>query len=170
MTITNQSGLDALADTLRADAPCCIRVTGDGIINLTADNITFSPLASIHVQYTGTGILNWTNTNGANASIGSTTAGGTINFINPATLTIAGLISGSEVRIYDNEIANYGNNDTELDGIESNVGITFDFSHSGSANTIVIQVMKSGYVEILQEYTLGSSDETLTVFPEVEIN
>jgi hypothetical protein len=170
VTITNQSELDALADSVRPNVPCCIRVTGSGTINLTADNVTFSPLASIHVQYTGTGTLNWTNTNGSNASIGSTPAGGTINFINPATLTINGLINGAEVRIYDDEIANGNDLDTELDGIETLSGTSFVFNHSGATNDVWIQMIADGYEEVLQKFTLDSTDQTLTVFPIAETN
>jgi len=170
LTITNQAGLDAIADTLRPDAPCCIRVTGDGTINLSADNVTFDPLASIHVQYTGTGTLNWTNTNGSNASIGSTTNGGTLNFINPATLTIDGLINGSEVRIYDDETPSDGQFNTELDGIETLSGTSFNYSHDGSTNDVVIQMMADGYEEILMDFTLNSSDQTLTLFPKQDGN
>lgn len=169
-TITNQAGLDALADTLRDDAPCCIRVTGSGTINLSADNVTFDPLASIHVQYTGTGTLNWTNTNGANASIGSTPGGGTINFINPATLTINGCINGSEVRIYDNETTTNNSWDTELDGVESISGTVFSFDHDGSANDIVIQMLATGYEETIQPFTLNAADQSVTLLPVVEAN
>ena len=116
-----QTQLDALADSVRPDEPLNIRiqaVTGDGDVSLTADNITHDALASIHVQYMGTGTLNWTNTNGADSSIGSTPNGGTINFINPATLTAAPLISGSEVRFYESGTAN------EIAGVE-NSGTSF---------------------------------------------
>ena len=170
VTITNQAGLDALADTVRGNAPLCIRVDAGGPLSLTADNVTFDPLASIHVQWMGTGTLNWTNSNGSNASIGSTPNGGTLNFINPATLTVNGLIDGAEVRIYDNEVANIGNNDTELAGVESNSGTTFAFAHSGAVNTVVLQMMATGYEEIRQEIVLGASDQTVTVFPVVETN
>ncbi len=170
LTITNQAGLDAIADTVRDNAPCCIRVTGSGTIDLEADNVTFDPLASIHVQYTGTGTVNWTNTNGANASIGSVTAGGVLNFINPATLTINGLINGAEVRIYDNETLGDKDYDTELDGIEALSGTSFAYAHDGSVNTIVIQMMKYGYEELIMEQVLGAVDQSITVFPKVDAN
>jgi len=54
-TITNQAGLDALADTVRGNTPLSILVNVSGSISLTADNVTFDPLCSIHVQYNGTG-------------------------------------------------------------------------------------------------------------------
>lgn len=53
-----------------------------------ADNITFDPLSSIHVQYTGTGTLTWVNDNGADASIGSTPNGGTLIIADRQTLTV----------------------------------------------------------------------------------
>jgi hypothetical protein len=103
-----QTSLDALADTERDDAPLCIRVeavTGDGDVELEADNITFDPLASIHVQYMGTGTLTWKSTNGGSASIGSTPNGGTIVFVTEVTLTInvKALVGGAAVngaRVY----------------------------------------------------------------------
>ncbi len=170
VTITNQAGLDALADTVRPNEPLCIRVNVAGSISLTADNVTFDPLASIHVQYTGTGTLTWTNTNGSNASIGSTTSTGSIVFENPATLTIEGLINGCEVRIYDDEIPGGGFHDTELAGTETLSGTTYDYQHNGSTNDIIVQMIADGYEEIKREFTLGSIDQTLTLFPKVENN
>lgn len=170
VVVTNQTELDALANSTLTNAPLCIRVDVADSISLTADNVTFDPLASIHVQYTGTGTLDWTNTNGSDASIGSTPEGGTINFINPATLTINGLIVGAEFRIYDDEVADVNNFDTELDGTESLLSTSFNFAHSGAANTIVIQHMADGYVEVIQRFDLDSSNQTLTLFPVAEIN
>tara|TARA_R110002153_G_scaffold116569_1_gene260242 strand:- start:9188 stop:10423 length:1236 start_codon:yes stop_codon:yes gene_type:complete len=170
VVITNQAGLDVLANTMRPDVPCCIRITGDGVINLSADNVTFNPLASIQVQYTGTGTVNWTNINGSSASIGSTTNGGVLNFINPATLTLNGLIAGSEIRIYDNEIVDGGNMNTELGGVESLAGTSFTFSHSGTSNDIIIQAIVDGYVEISRKFTLSSDDQILTLFPSIDGN
>lgn len=86
-----QTALDAIASTTRPDEPLNIRVeavTGDGDLTLSADSITHDALASIHVQYMGTGTLTWRNTNGSNASIGSTPNGGTIVFVQPQTLTV----------------------------------------------------------------------------------
>jgi hypothetical protein len=134
-----QTSLDSLASSVRGNEPLNIRVeavTGDGTLNLTADNIIHDPLASIHVQYMGTGTLNWTNTNGSNASIGSTPNGGTINFINPAVLTISPLIADSEVRIYD------AGTTTEIAGIESS---GTSFASSISVNTVDVVIHKETY-------------------------
>lgn len=86
-----QIALDAIASTARPDEPLNIRVepvSGGGNLTLTADAITHDALASIHVQYTGTDTLTWRNSNGSNASIGSTPNGGTIVFVQPQTLTV----------------------------------------------------------------------------------
>ncbi len=139
VTITNQAGLDALADTVRGDAPLAIRVDVAGSLTLTADNVTFDPDASIHVQYTGTGTLTWINTNGANASIGSTPNGGTINFITPSVLTVAPLIANTEVRVYESGTT------TEVAGVESS---GTSFQNSISVNSVDVVVHKEDYVYI----------------------
>lgn len=86
-----QTALDAIASSARPDEPLNIRVeavSGGGNLTLTADAITHDALASIHVQYTGTDTLTWRNSNGSNASIGSTPNGGSIVFVTPQTLTV----------------------------------------------------------------------------------
>jgi len=55
-----------------------VAVSGGENFDLNADNIAFNSFASIHVQYTGTDTLTWTNSNSSNASIGSTPNRGTI--------------------------------------------------------------------------------------------
>ena len=169
VTITNQAGLDAIADTIRPNEPLNIRVDVAGSIDLTADNITHNALASCHVHYTGTGTLNWTNSNGSNASIGSA-PNGTLNFINPATLTIEGLINGSQVRIYDDDGSDPNELGTELDGIGTLVGTTFTYDHPGSVNDIIVQMIADGFVEVIRNFTLDATNQTLTISPEVEEN
>lgn len=86
-----QTALDVYADTERSNAPLCIRiepVSGGGDFDLDLDNITFDPLASIHVQYTGTDTLTLTNSNGSDCSIVSTPNGGTVTIVEQVTLTI----------------------------------------------------------------------------------
>jgi len=102
-----QTSLDALADTARGNEPLNIRVnavTGDGDLELNADNITHNALASIHVQYMGTGTLTWTNLNGSNASIGSTPNGGTIIFITTVTVTVHVLDSSTFTDVTDAQV------------------------------------------------------------------
>lgn len=78
-------------DTVGTNVPNDIRistVTGDGDLTITLDNRTFDPLSSIHIQYMGTGTLTIINTNGSNASIGSTPNGGTIIFATQVAIQI----------------------------------------------------------------------------------
>ncbi len=154
-TITNQAGLDALADTVRGNVACCIRVTGTGTINLSADNVTFDPLASIHVQYTGTGTVNWTNTNGSNASIGSVTAGGTINFLNPSQLILTGLQNPTEVRVYD------AGTTTEVAGVEAVT--TGTFSESISVASVDVRIISVTYRNTIFRALSMASDVTIAV-------
>lgn len=121
VVVSSQADVDAIAGTVRPNVPLCIRVDIDGNADLTADNITFDELASIHVQYLGNGTLNWTNINGSNASIGSTPNGGTLNFVNPSVLTASPLVVGSEVRFYEAGTQN------EIAGVESS-GASFSSS------------------------------------------
>lgn len=86
-----QTALNALASTVRPNEALNIRVeevSGGGNLELDADNITHDALASIHVQYMGTGTLTWNNLNGSNGSIGSTPNGGNIVFNTPVTVSI----------------------------------------------------------------------------------
>ncbi len=140
VVVNNQADLDALANTVRPDEPLNIRIADNGgDLTLIADNITHDPLASIHIQWMGAGTLTYINTNGSNASIISTPNGGTINLINPATLTAAPLIPDTEVRVYESGTIN------ELAGIESS---GTSFSASIQAPTVDIVIHKEDYVYI----------------------
>lgn len=68
---------------------------------------------------------------------------------------------GAEVRIYDLDTTppEYG---TELAGVESNGTANYIYSGTGS-NVILIQIMKDGYVEYTQEYTMPTSDSDLNI-------
>ena len=119
VTISNQSELDAIANSVRPDEPLNIRVADNGgDLTLSADNITHHPLTSIHIQWMGAGVLTYINTNSSNASITSTPNGGTINIVNPALLTISPLVINTEVRVYEagtqNEIGNVEDSGTSF--------------------------------------------------------
>jgi len=148
-------------------------VAGGGDLNLTFSNVTFDSKTSIHVRWLGAGTLTLTNNN-SNTSIVAATNGGTVNIINPTALTIAsdpvGYLNGAEIRIYDDEVSSNSNYDTELSGVETHNGDTYVYSHNGDTNDIIIQVLKSGYEELILPHTLTSSDETVTVFPVIEEN
>lgn len=171
--VNMQNALDAIANTVRPNVPLCIRiedVSGGGNLTLDADNITFDPLASIHIQWMGEGILTWRNLNGSNASISSSIYNGLVQIENPATLTINGIIDGAEVRIYDNEDSDPLFFGTELAGTEYNSGTSFTYQHSGAVNDVIIQMLAPGYVEVLETVSLGPQNTTITLHPEQETN
>ncbi len=153
-----QLALDAIASTVRPNEPLNIEieaVTGDGTLNLIADAITHDPLASVHIQYMGTGTLNYTNSNGSNASIGATPNGATINFINPALLTVSPLIPGSEVRFCEAGTQN------EVGGIEAS-GVSF--SSSVNVSSVDVIVHKEDYENIrVKAVDMTSGDVTVPV-------
>ncbi len=154
-TITNQAGLDALADTVRGNTPLSILVNVAGSISLTADNVTFDPLCSIHIQYNGTGTLDWTNSNGSNASIGSTTSTGTINFLNPYQLTLTNLDNPTEIRVYTQGTR------TEVAGQEDVISGTF--SDTISVSAVDIQVVSLDKKIIRFDNLVMDSDKSINV-------
>ena len=160
-----QSQLDVISTTGGYPLGILVEeVLGGGNLSLDANDIAFDETTSCHIRYDGTGSLTWTNLGTSN----TVTYGGNVLIVNPTTITITGLIDGSEVRIYDDEVPDDGNFNTELSGVESNIGTTYQYSHDGSGNTVNIQVIKEGYVEINQIHTLSSTSETLQLFPKVE--
>lgn len=172
---TMQADLDSqLEDTEVEDWPLGIRVedrTGSGNLTLTANGITFDPRTTEHLEWRGLGTLTWIV--GTGSEIDETKIfspnNGSVTVQRPATLTIEGLINGSEVRIYDDNGTN-GFFGTELDGIETLSGTTRQYSHDGSTNDILVQMIATGYEEVLISYTISNSDQTLTVIPKPDIN
>ena len=163
--VNMQTDMDLLASTLFPDWPCSIEVetSTSGNFSLTMDNITFDDRVSIQVRYLGidTITLVATGTTVLDTDKLSAPYGGTIVVENPATFTIDGLITGSEVRIYDNNGgAGLG---VELSGIESLVGTTHQYSHNGALNDVVVQVIATGYEESITSFQLLGFDQTLTV-------
>lgn len=97
-----QASLDALSGTIRPDAPVAIRVEGvlgGGSFKLTANDVKFDPLCSVHVQYVGPDTLTWVNANGSNASITSSIAGGDIVIVASVrtTITVLDVVTGAAV-------------------------------------------------------------------------
>lgn len=139
-----QTALDAYADTLRGNAPCCIEVeavTGGGDFTLDLDNITFSPLASIHVRYNGTtDTLTLRNTNGADCSITAAPFGGTVNVVTEVTVKVTAKNASTFANIQSARVlleADSGGPlsagtdiiDTTTD-VNGEASVTFDYSSS----------------------------------------
>ncbi len=116
--ITSQADLDNYANTFRNNSPLSFNITGTNL-DLIADNITFDYRCSLHIRWEGSGTLNWTNTNNSNAVTIIATNGGTVNIINPHTLTINNIANPSEVRVYEAGTL------TEVSGQEDVINGTF---------------------------------------------
>ena len=153
-----QTALNALTGTTRPDAPLCIRieaVSGGGDFALDLDNVTFDERASIHIQYMGADTLTVTNINGSDAAIASTPNGGTLDIVNPATLTVSPLVVGSEVRIYAAGTA------TELAGVEAS-GASFQAALTAASVDVVIHSL--GYLNIREKaLDMSGGDVSLPV-------
>jgi len=158
-----QTALDALGTLEVEDYPLGIRVagvTGQSNMTLTATNLTFNSRTSMQVEWRGSGVLTWVVSSGSELDDTKLYAsnGGSIVVERPATFTVANLLAGSIVEIYDDEIANVGSHDTKL-AYTNNSGTSFQYSHNGASNDIILQVIKDGYKEIKIPFTLGSSDQ-----------
>lgn len=171
--VNMQTALDAYADTVRPDWPCAIEIgiCSDGNFSLDLDNITFNERASIQIRYVGIDTLTLVKKGNTDLDTDklSKPYGGVILIESPATLTIEGVINTAEIRIYDDNLGtnNYG---TELSGLESNSGTTYQYSHNGSVNNVIIQMLINGYEEEIVPFTLGSTNQIVTLFPKVDNN
>jgi hypothetical protein len=85
------------------------------------------------------------------------------------TLAANSSLAGAEVRVYDMDNNPVGSLGSELAGAESNIGSGFAFQ-AEAGNTVWVQVQKSGFEEYGSEYVVPSSDATLPVFLNTEIN
>ncbi|MEM7706603.1 MAG: hypothetical protein AAF358_13675 [Pseudomonadota bacterium] len=171
-----QVAIDAEAPVAYSNVPGAIRISrpaGGGDLRIELNDVTFDSAVSLQVYWDGnagetlTLVNNGTSNVDANMCIA--TFGGPIVVENPATLTVAGLIAGAEIRIYDDDVGG-SNLGTELAGIETLAGTTFQYSHSGAANTIIVQMIADGFEEVLETFQLAAQDQTLTVNPIVETN
>lgn len=154
-----QTALDAYADTVRPDWPCCIEVANclDGDFDLTLDNITFDPLASIQIRYVGASTLTLTTANGSSLDPTklATPYGGTIIVNNPALLTLTGLQNPTEVRVY---VAGTTN---EIGGQESVTSGTF--STSVEVASVDISILALGYQNLRLKSVTISGNLTLPI-------
>lgn len=163
-----QIALDAYADTIRPNQPLNIRiedVSGGGALTLNADNITFNSNSTVNIEWRGTGSLTWNNTNGSDASNWISPTGGTVTFVNEASLSLSGLQSNSEVRIYT------AGTQTELSGVE-NSGIEFSYNYLYTSDFNVDIVIHSlGYqYQKIENIALSSIDINLPIQQRVDRN
>jgi hypothetical protein len=139
-----------------------LTINGDLHINTGADSV----ISFTNVVVTGDVFNDDTShTLTINASGSSLTAdnpgtgNGQTNILQSITLTVEGNVTldGAEVRIYDYNGTGRSLGD-ELDGVENNTGATFDTTEINSGNQIWIQILKSGYVEFGQTFTMPATN------------
>jgi hypothetical protein len=133
-----QTSLETIDNELKGNVPLAIRVpanTGDTDFELSSIAITFDPLSSIHVQYTGTATLNWRNDRDSNATIFSTPFGGTITVQNETQLDISGLQNPTEIRVFE------AGTTTEVAGVENETdGLFESFVYVDSVDIMIVSL------------------------------
>jgi len=137
-----------------------IRITANG--SYTANGLTFVGNA-YDIENTATGNVTIECINSANPATYINTNGGTTNITNPKTLSMSGLVSGSEVYVY------LFSDLTELAG-NDNVTGTFSWNYNANSANIFITVTKPGYKWLRYDnLQLGSSGITLLVQQQADL-
>lgn len=100
-TVANmQAQLDAIANTARPNAPCAIEIeqaTDATDFTLSLDSVSFDPLCTVEVLYTGANTLSLENLNGSTSTKNIAPFGGTLNTFTPTSVTLNGMVAGSSV-------------------------------------------------------------------------
>lgn len=99
-------------------------------------------------------------------------AGATINFILPAqTLTITGVPTNAEYRLYVEDVTAGKIGTTELQGAESWTGGNITYNYTWTADVdVVLQVIEPGFVEYLAYFTLTATSQLHNVTLLLETN
>jgi hypothetical protein len=94
----------------------------------------------------------------------SATNANTVTFVNTKTLTLTGLLTGSDIVIKTSDT------NTALVNIDANVGSTYVYSYTYVPATLVdIKVQLAGYKPIqIYDYLLTNSDSSLPIAQEID--
>ena len=155
---------------------------GGGTVELTSTGTKTLAIDSSIIKFTTAGSYNLSNCTLSGTVELVNTSGGSVTVNIPAgtsytntgpnitvnlpqsTMTVSANVSlvGAEVRVYDLDASgNYFG--TELAGVESNTGATFEYVGGSVGNTLAVQIMLDGYEEIVQQHTIGNTTETLNI-------
>lgn len=158
-----QAQLDVYADTVQSNSDCTFRIESctDGAFALDFDNITFNSGTTLQILYLGTDTLTANNLNGSNleASKVSGLNGGTINIVTPSTLTVSGLQSNTEVRVFE------AGTTTEVAGIESTSG---DWVTSLQTSSVDISILSLGFQNVRIKNVNTSTDAFVPVVQRID--
>lgn len=136
-----------------------ITATGEYTLNdVTWTNFGASGTTEAAIFNDSSGSLTLNIVGGSTPTFRNGTNASTTLVINPSTLTLVGVVSGSEVRIYDTTT------NEELYGVETTDGITdpaYTYTDTGVAD-IVVHNIEYEYLRV-NDVTLGSSDSELPI-------
>lgn len=153
-----QTAIDAFADTLFTDSPCSIEVSTctQGDFTLSLDNITFEDRVSIQIRYLGDDTLSITAINGTvlDSNKISTPYGGTVTVTTPATLTVSGFASGSEVTVIK------GGTTTILD---QDTNATSPYTLSVQDSSVDVIVIHDNYNIVRIDGVVTTADATVPI-------
>ena len=85
------------------------------------------------------------------------------------TFTVTSILAGSIVEIFDNEIEDNGDNNTLL-GTTLNSSTSFSYPHDGTLNDVRVQVIKTGYKERIEDFTLDAINQSLSMSQTIDNN
>jgi hypothetical protein len=152
-----------------------IQITAAG--SYTFDGLTFSGYAASNGS-TGNetvyvNVASGSVTINSDSAISYRTAGATVTVVaGQKTLTVTGVVPGSDVVIYDAAVTPDGNANNVLQTSDAIAGTSATYSYTYAANTFVdVGVFRSGYVPFyVRNFLLPNSDQALPVAQRVDIN
>lgn len=105
-----------------------------------------------------TGLVTVNAINGGNVATYNNTNGGTTTINNLVTLTLNGIISGSEIRIFN------AGTTTELGGIESgNTSFLYQYNYNPGQNVDIVVFKENYNYYRVSNYSLSSTDSSLPI-------
>ena len=139
--------------------------TGHAIeIGGTAADITLTGLSFTGYSGTSTNAAIYVNISGGSMTIYTSanpsirTAGCSVTVSSSITLTLTGLVSGSDISITD------AGTDTERVNVDNNSGTTYAYNYSAASEYVDIAVYKAGYLPYyIRNYLLSASNSSVPV-------
>jgi hypothetical protein len=159
--LTNDPSKITDCDFTSAGSGHAIEITATGTFTFTGNNFTGygADGSTDAVIYNNSGGHVTLNVSGGAVTVRNGTGATTDVVAGLTTITLTGLKEDSEVRVYEND---GGNNGDEIDGVEDS-GTSFSFSAS-SASVVNIMINHLNYLPAdIWQYTVPSSDATIPI-------
>jgi hypothetical protein len=156
-----QTALDAIS-TIDPDV-ISLTISGctGGNFTLECDGVIFPSTSTYDIIYKGGDTLTWINKNGCNVDQSRilTPNGGTVIVVNPATVTVSGMVDGSKVVVMNNS------DKSVLGSIESSAG---DFQLSVQVSAVDIVVVADNYKLVRKENLAIIGDTLVPIVQEAD--